>query len=117
MKGVYLFLAFGLFLITANGCYTIVSNNVNGDVNQTTIINYPPPPPVINPIIIYPPSPPPNPSPYRPVITRPPVERPKIDKRPSYGDRDPLRGHGNRGNGERNSEIIKRDGNNSGSRR
>jgi len=115
MKGVFLFLALGLFLVAVNGCYTIVSNNVNGDVNQTTIINYPPPPPVINPIIIYPPSPPPNPPHYKPVITRPPVERPK--KEPSYGTRDPLRGHGDRGNGERTSDLVKRDGNNSGNRR
>ena len=54
MKGVILFLGFGLFMVSLNGCYTIVSNsnNVNGDVNQTTIINYTPPPPVISPIIV-----------------------------------------------------------------
>jgi hypothetical protein len=113
MKGVILFLGFGLFMASLNGCYTIVSNsnNVNGDVNQTTIINYPPPPPVISPIIIYPPSPPPPPK--RPVITRPPEERPKW--KPS--DRDPLRGHGDRGNQKITSDRIKRDDNNSLNRR
>ena len=115
MRGVLVIGAFVFFIITVNGCYTIVSNNVNGVVNQTTIINYPPPP-VVNPIIIYPPSPPPNP-PYRPVITRPPVERPKIDRKPSYDVRDPLHGHGDRGNGKKTSDIVKRNGNNSGTRR
>ncbi len=106
-------------MVTLNGCYTIVSNsnNVNGDVTNITVINYPPPPPpVIDPIIIVPPSPHPDP-PYkeRPVVTRPPVERPKYN--PSYGERDPLRGHGNRGNGNQTSDTIKRDRQNSGSRR
>jgi len=115
MKGVFLFLAFGLFFVTVNGCYTIVSNNVNGNVNQIAVINYPPPSLVYNPIIIYPPPPSPKPPPHQPVITRPTVERPK--REPSYGIRDPLHGYGDRGNSERTSDIVKRDGKNSESRR
>ncbi|MBT8382938.1 MAG: hypothetical protein HKP17_09045 [Ignavibacteriaceae bacterium] len=119
MRGVTLIIGFGSLLALTNGCYTIVSNsnNVNGDVSNITVINYPPPPPIFDPIIVVPPSLPPAP-PYkeRPVVTRPPEERPKWN--PSYGKRDPLRGHGEKGTtGHRTSDTIKRDGNKTGSRR
>ena len=118
MKRVSELLGFGLLLVTLSGCYTIVSNsnNVNGDVTNITVINYPPPPPVIDPIIVLPPSPPPSP-PYkeRPIVTRPPKERPKWN--PANGNRDPIRGLGDRGKNDRTSDTINRNEIKNGSRR
>lgn len=117
MKGVFSIAFFGLFMVSLNGCYTIVTNNVGGDFNQTEIIYYPPPPPpVINPIIIYPVPEPPNPLPHQPVINRPPDGRPKNEINPSYGVRDPLERRGGRGNVERTNEIANTE-NKSGTRR
>jgi hypothetical protein len=116
MKRVFVLLGPGFLLAALSGCYTIVSNsnNVNGDVTNITVINYPPPPPVIDPIIVLPPPAPPYIE--RPVVTRPPNDRPKWN--PSNGNRDPIRGHGEKGTtGHRNSDTIKRHENKTGNRR
>ena len=112
MKRVSILLGFGLLLATLSGCYTIVSNsnNVNGDVTNITVINYPPPPPIIDPIIVLPPSPPYK---ERPIVTRPPSERPKWN--PTNGNRDPIRGLGDRGKNDRTSDNINRNGVKNGS--
>jgi hypothetical protein len=76
---------------------------------STPVIHHPvqPPKPITPTVVIVDPI----------VINQSPKERPRNDRIPSYDLRDPLHGHGNRGNDIRNSELAKRDGNNSGNRR
>jgi hypothetical protein len=123
MKGAVSLIVFIILSLGLCGCYTVLveSSEPSTDYVQTEPVEivepiWQPRPPIIRPPV--------QPKPINPIIViidpiviEPPRERLKIDRRPSNGDRDPLRGHGNRGNGERTSEIVKRDGNNSGSRR
>ena len=119
MKGVLFLLVFGFMLVGLNGCYTIPHHFAEGDEYDEEIFYYPPPPP--HP---YPPDPPyprppyipnpPSPDP-QPKISHP--ETPKDNNGSSYGVRDPLRGHGGRGTGERTSDLVHKPERNDGGRR
>ena len=98
MKWLLTSLVFLIMLIGLSGCYTIPQHFADENDYQEVIIYYevplPPPPP-----IYYPPVPDPTPLP----ILRQPAEE---KNRNNSGNqvRDPLRGHGNRGNEERNTQ-------------
>jgi hypothetical protein len=100
-----------LFMITAlGGCYTIPKHFADDYDSEQVIIYYevPPPPPIID---YYPPIPP------TPPVTNPPDPNPKpIIRQPNPPNnsgnsgnqvRDPLLGHGERGNTERNTQGRK----------
>jgi hypothetical protein len=101
MKVLITSLVFLFLLIAFSGCYTVpqyfAENNECEEVIVYTEVVLPPPP-----IIYYPPVPDPNP---RPIIRQP--EIPLETK--GYKDqvRDPLRGHGERGNEKRNTQGRK----------
>jgi hypothetical protein len=118
MKVVITLLALVIIMVGFNGCYTIPHHFADNE----EIVYYPPPP---SPPPDYFPSPlplppptyyPPAPEPEQPKIRQP--ENPRDDRGSSYGDRDPLRGNGGRGNGEINTvpPVRMPDRNDGGSR-
>jgi hypothetical protein len=111
---VFLFLIFGL-----NGCYTILETSEECNEEPDVIVYYPVPAPV--PTL---PSPPPISPPISPIIRPPYVPNPPVHnpepqpklrqpENPNIGQgsvnpmRDPLRDHGGRGNGNRNTQGRK----------
>ena len=111
MRGVFSSIFFFVVLLGLNGCYTITYLSSDDNECENVIVYYPisVPPPVIDP------GPWPGPNPPYPPPTPNPDPQPKIRQpevpveRKGSGDqvRDPLRGHGNRGNEERKTEGRK----------
>ena len=97
---VFLFLMIGL-----SGCYTIVQNSKEYYQEPEIIVYYPVPVPVPPPDpgpcpIPVPPNNPPSPNPDPQPIIRHPINPDRGGE--TNPTRDPLRGHGERGNTERN---------------
>ena len=111
---VFLFLIFGL-----SGCYTILETVEECNETPNVIVYYPVPVPV--PTLPSPPpiSPPVSPIIPLPIVPNPPVHNPEPQpilrqpESPNNGQgsgnpvRDPLRDHGGRGNGDRNTQGRK----------
>jgi len=99
LKIVFIVLLIGMF---SSGCYTVVYNNVDGDVyNQETTIIVPPPPTYYPhpapPPVYYPPPPPP--APKEPEYKTRPPENNGGNKERDPSVIDPIRNGGERGNG------------------
>lgn len=114
MKGLITSLVFLFLLIGLSGCYTIPQHFADDNECEEVVVYYPepvpPPPPIAPPIspIIRPPY-----VPRPPVMVpdpKPIIRQPEVPQETKgYKDqvRDPLRGHGERGNEERNTQGRK----------
>ncbi|MCW8809344.1 MAG: hypothetical protein OQJ93_09160 [Ignavibacteriaceae bacterium] len=126
MKRLIISLVFLFLLIGLSGCYTILQTSEECYEEQEVIVYYPvpvpipPPPPIsppVSPIIRppYVPSPPVKIPEPKPIIRHP--ENPNRGGGSGDQVRDPLRGHGERGNSERNPEQDRTPDRNDGGRR
>jgi hypothetical protein len=102
MKGAIFIIFNALITVSLTGCYTVPRHYSY----QVEVIYYVPvdPPYPPEPIIDYPP-PPPGPPIYNPPPTDTNPQRDKFPEKPkdSYGQRDPLQGGSNRGDGTINT--------------